>query len=326
MTGFFADKKRTVSAALTLASAVSIGCIAACIISAAPRDNHAEPQMTAADEPIRITAPIDDAITSLLDPAVTREPETEASAPTTVTTHTDNIKVDAPEITTEMETNAPETTAPQTTEEVTTAPETTEAVSTAPETTAAPETTNDEPFYVVPEIKEGLLADELSVVHTINKPNCTVTDEEIILAATIIQLEVMGNGSSLYRFDDITEKYWEMCAVAQCIRNRTDSKWFPNTPKEVMLQSHKLTSGKIIYQFSPAEKLSQFTPTDEAIVAAREVLIEGVTVLPADYYYFCATRIESTFEKTNTYMLIKKSDGSYDKTQGHLTTFYAGRE
>ena len=136
----------------------------------------------------------------------------------------------------------------------------------------------------------------------------------------------MGATSSLYKFDDVTEKYWEMLSVAQCIRNRAVSPKFPDSPKKVILQSHTTKSGRVIYQFSPADVLSQHTPTPEAVQAAREVLLDGVTVLPTNYYYFCASRIEKSFESTNDYMLGKNDDGSYIKTVGHLTTFYAGRK
>ena len=317
MTGIFADKKRAACVALTLIFAIAFGCVAACIIAAAPRD-EAEPLMTAANEPVRISAPADAPFTSLLDPAVTRELETEAVAPTTVLTHTDNIKADAPETEAVSETTAPETTAaPET------VPETTIAVvdNVTPSTIAE---ADDGSYYVVPEMKNGFLADELGVEYTIMKPTVSITEEELMFAATIIQLEVMGNGSSLYRFDDVSLKYWEMCAVAQCIRNRAESKRFPNTVYDVMFQSHTTPSGKVIYQFSPATKLSQFTPTEEAIVAAREVLIEGVSVFPSNYYYFCATRIVESFEANNAFMMVTKADGTIDKMQGHLTTFYAG--
>ncbi len=315
MIGNTVDQKRTFSIAITLVFAIIFGSIAACIIAAAPRE-EAEPLMTVAAEPQRISAPADAPSTSLLDPAVTRELETEAVAPTTVLTHTDNIKADAPETAAVSETTAPETTKAPETEP---APETT-VVPTVRETVAI----DDGGYYVEPEIKGGYLADELGVAYTITAPKVSITEEELMFAATIIQLEVMGNGSSLYRFDDVTLKYWEMCAVAQVIRNRAESKRFPNTVYEVMFQSHTTPRGKVIYQFSPATKLSQFTPTYEAIVAATEVLINGVSVLPSNYYYFCATRIVDSFEANNAYMMVTKADGTFDKVQGHLTTFYAG--
>ena len=86
-----------------------------------------------------------------------------------------------------------------------------------------------------------------------------------------------------------------------------------------------VVGGKTFYQFSPATTLDLFTPTEEALTAAREVLVNGVRVLPADYYYFCATRIEENFEEWNSFMLIPQGE-TYEKTRGHLTTFYAGHE
>lgn len=319
MTGFFADKKRILSAVLTVIFAISFCAVAVCIIAAAPRDVEPEPQITVSDEPERITAPTNNPAASLPDDTdTTAESETEETVPTEVTKYTDNLKVDAPETT-----EAPE-------------------VDTEEETTALPEIEivldeklfeeivvpdpPKEPVYVVPDMKGGLLADELSLVHTIKKPTVQLTEEELLVAATVIQLEVMGNGSSLYRFEDICQKYWEMCAVAQCIRNRAESRYFPNTISGVIFQSTTLPNGRVIYQFSPADKLAKFTPTEEAMVAAREVLVEGVTILPQNYYYFCATRIEESFEKNNAYMFAHKSDGTLDKIQGHLTTFYAGHK
>ncbi|MBQ8509907.1 MAG: cell wall hydrolase, partial [Clostridia bacterium] len=160
------------------------------------------------------------------------------------------------------------------------------------------------------------LVDELGMEYVIDKPDFTVSESELIRAATVIQLEVMGDGSELYMFDDVQEKYWEMLAVAQCIRNRVDSKHFsPDTVDGIILQPG---------QFSPAEVLDAYTPTEEALTAAREALVNGVKVVPDNYYYFCATSIEARFERDNDYSLTKKADGTYDKMQGHLTTFYAG--
>lgn len=318
MIGVSDKNKRKVSVALTLIFAIIFGCVAACIIAAAPRE-EAEPLMTAVIDAKRISAPTDIPSTSLLDPAVTRELETEAVAPTTVLTHTDNIKADAPETAAVSETTAPETTIATAVPEIIIPP----TVSISPASGAIDD---DGDYYVVPEIKTGFLADELGIEYTIMEPKVSITEEELMFAATLIQLEVMGNGSSLYSFDNVSLKYWEMCAVAQCVRNRAESKRFPSTVYDVMFQSHTTPSGRVIYQFSPAKTLSLYTPTAEAIEAAREVLINGVSVLPSNYYYFCATRIVESFERNNAYMMVMKADGTPDKIEGHLTTFYAGHK
>ena len=332
MTGFFSDKKRTLSAVLTVIFAITFCAVAACIIAAAPRDNDFEPQITVSSDSEKIIAPDTTESSSLPDSDATTSKDDEQLSSSAVTTHTDNIKVDAPE------TAAKETTA--TTEPIVTSePETTEDALTEPETTEEDILTFDTsfeeiedltppdgPFYVIPEMKDGLLADELSVEHTIKTPTFDITEEELILAATVIQLEVMGDGSRLYCFEDIPQKYWEMCAVAQCIKNRVESGCFPNTVKDVITQSTTYPNGYVIYQFSPAEKLAAYTPTEEAIVAAYEVLCNGVSVLPSNYYYFCATYICEYFEKGNAYMFSYNADGSVIKTEGHLTTFYAGRK
>lgn len=200
---------------------------------------------------------------------------------------------------TEPETTVPETTAPETT-----APETT-----APETTKAPESVKE---------PEKLLADEMKVAYKIDKDAVTeATDYEIKLVATVIQLEVMGDGSELEAFEDTSEKYTEMLGVAQCIRNRVRSAKFPSTIKDVILQPN---------QFSPASKLEMYEPTDAAVTAAKEVMLKGVTVFADNYYYFCATMVSPTFEAQNATCLTKTQNGTYDKWTGHLTTFYAGNK
>lgn len=209
--------------------------------------------------------------------------------------------------TTAAETEA-ETTVPETTAQETTAPETTAPETSAPETTKAPEPVKE---------PEKLLADEMKVAYKIDKDAVTeATDYEIKLVATVIQLEVMGDGSELEAFEDTSEKYTEMLGVAQCIRNRVRSARFPSTIKDVILQPN---------QFSPASKLDMYEPTDAAVTAAREVMLKGVTVFADNYYYFCATMVSSTFEAQNETCLTKTQSGTYDKWTGHLTTFYAGR-
>ena len=210
--------------------------------------------------------------------------------------------------TTVQETTAQETVSPETVSPETTAPETAAPETTAPETTKAPEPARE---------PEKLLADEMKVAYKIDKDAVTeATDYEIKLVATVIQLEVMGDGSELEAFEDTSEKYTEMLGVAQCIRNRVRSVRFPSTIKDVILQPN---------QFSPASKLDMYEPTDAAVTAAKEVMLKGVTVFADNYYYFCATMVSSTFESQNATCLTKTQSGTYDKWTGHLTTFYAGR-
>lgn len=171
--------------------------------------------------------------------------------------------------TTVQETTAQETASPETESPETTAPETAAPETTAPETTKAPEPARE---------PEKLLADEMKVAYKIDKDAVTeATDYEIKLVATVIQLEVMGDGSELEAFEDTSEKYTEMLGVAQCIRNRVRSVRFPSTIKDVILQPN---------QFSPASKLDMYEPTDAAVTAAREVMLKGVTVFADNYYYF----------------------------------------
>ena len=239
----------------------------------------------------RFSSPADDASSETRESDIIAESTTETEAETTV------------QETTAQETMSPETVSPETTAPETAAPETT-----VPETTKAPEPARE---------PEKLLADEMKVAYKIDKDAVTeATDYEIKLVATVIQLEVMGDGSELEAFEDTSEKYTEMLGVAQCIRNRVRSVRFPSTIKDVVLQPN---------QFSPASKLDMYEPTDAAVTAAREVMLKGVTVFADNYYYFCATMVSSTFEAQNETCLTKTQSGTYDKWTGHLTTFYAGR-
>lgn len=238
----------------------------------------------------RFSSPADDASSETRESDTIAESTTETEAETTV------------QETTAQETASPETASPETTAPETAAPETT-----APETTKAPEPVKE---------PEKLLADEMKVAYKIDKDAVTeATDYEIKLVATVIQLEVMGDGSELEAFEDTSEKYTEMLGVAQCIRNRVRSAKFPSTIKDVILQPN---------QFSPASKLDMYEPTDAAVTAAKEVMLKGVTVFADNYYYFCATMVSSTFEAQNETCLTKTQSGTYDKWTGHLTTFYAG--
>ena len=230
----------------------------------------------------RFSSPADDASSETRESDTIAESTTETEAETTV------------QETTAQETASPETVSPETT---------------APETTKAPEPARE---------PAKLLADEMKVAYKIDKDAVTeATDYEIKLVATVIQLEVMGDGSELEAFEDTSEKYTEMLGVAQCIRNRVRSVRFPSTIKDVILQPN---------QFSPASKLDMYEPTDAAVTAAREVMLKGVTVFADNYYYFCATMVSSTFEAQNETCLTKTQSGTYDKWTGHLTTFYAGKK
>ncbi len=347
MTGLY-TKFNIRSLALVIACVVAFACVTVGILAASPSNEASEPVLTAASGPVRIIAPsqyieaantAQDIITDGTD--ITFDYETvissgltanapEIAAPETAVTEpltevvTDPVTEAATEAVTEAVTEVVTEPVTEAVTEVVTEP-VTEAV-TAPATEPVVE---PEPVITplpLPDVSSGMLVDELGLLHSNETPKYQATEEEITLAATIIQLEVMGNGSSLYGFKDVQEKYWEMLSVAQCIRNRVDSSLFPNTVKGVILQTHVSKKGTVIYQFSPAETLSLYKPTEEALIAAYEVLVNGVTVLPNNYYYFCATRITNSFEYYNDYMLSKDADGNYDRVEGHLTTFYAGRK
>lgn len=323
--GFFQSKKNLLVGCVTAITAVAFGCVSAFMITAAPESEPVPVQLAEADTPVKLVSPMT-AVSKTSTPK-----STEADAVTTevtsedITVEEDGLpypESDDEEYEEEIIVVAPsfQATAPEIEQE----PET-KAVTepeTAPETEPLPQITEN--GTVAPDLPDGYLADALGVNYTIRTPKYTVTDEELIFVATIIQTEVMGSGSSLYYFDDIPEKYFEMLAVAQCIRNRMESSRFPNSASGVIFQSVTTPSGYTVYQFSPKEKLQQYEPTYEALVAASEVLREGVSPLPTDYYYFCATRICDYFESSNYSALGRNADGSFDKIEGHLTTFYSG--
>ena len=120
----------------------------------------------------RFSSPADDASSETRESDTIAESTTETEAETTV------------QETTAQETASPETVSPETTAPETTAPETS-----APETTKAPEPVKE---------PEKLLADEMKVAYKIDRDAVTeATDYEIKLVATVIQLEVMGDGSEL---------------------------------------------------------------------------------------------------------------------------------
>ena len=340
MSDFFNSKRHVAIIALTVISAIVLGCTSAFMITAAPEDTVL-PALAVNNAASRITSPFAGDSTSLSErEAVKYFPEASTdisiSPEDFITYQTDDedeyttvtaasFAAAAPEIELDY-TEVTEAVAETTEDTVETTPQT-EDVEQAETEVATPSETEEgevEPEVVLPDLPEGFLADQLGVSYSIKKTMYPVTDLEIKYVATIVQLEVMGSGSRLYSFEDIPEKYMEMLCVAQCIRNRMESKRFPNSATDVIFQCGKNGSGKFVYQFYAEDVLSQYEPTYEAYIAAYEVLVSGVTVVPNNYYYFCATRICDYFESTNYSALTRKDDGSFDKFTGHLTTFYGG--
>ena len=323
------------TASMLIACAITFACVAACIIAASPSTYEEEPAIVYTEGPARVNAPAAVQTVAVTETEALILPETSNEI---VTFLSGGLFASAPELDEAPETEAtpeieiiPETEAPAVTAAPAVAeiPEITEApmITKAPEIEAIPECEAPEPAaskMIFPDPNSRMLVDEIGLLHNIVTPVYTITEEELMMAAKVVQLEVMGDGSSLYGFEDIQEKYWEMLSVAQCIRNRVESRKFPSSVKEVITQSHTGARGQTVYQFYPADQLAPYVPSEEAIIAAREVLVDGISVLPTNYYFFCATRITDTFEFYNDYMLEKTADGVYDKIEGHLTTFYAG--
>lgn len=168
-----------------------------------------------------------------------------------------------------------------------------------------------------------LEADMFGIAYTLSD-TIDITDAELELIAATVQLEVLGKYSTADQFENPDLKYFEMLAVAQVIRNRLLSDSFPSDIKTVICASEYKATGRV-YQFSTSPYLSSTNPSELAYTAAREVFGHGVTVLPEDYLYFCATWRESAFQINNRAVLKYIGEiGDFDKIVADATTFYAG--
>ncbi|MBQ7822261.1 MAG: cell wall hydrolase [Clostridia bacterium] len=151
-----------------------------------------------------------------------------------------------------------------------------------------------------------------------------ITEAEREMIAATIQLEVLGKYSRADQFARPDLKYYEMLAVAQIIRNRLESDNFPDDIKTVIYDSSYTKKG-LVYQFSTSPYVYGTDPSELAYTAVDEVFGDGISVLPDDYYYFCASWRESRFEINNRSVLrFVGSVGEFDKIVADATTFYAG--
>ena len=151
-----------------------------------------------------------------------------------------------------------------------------------------------------------------------------ITEKEREMIAAAVQLEVLGKYSTADQFERPDLKYYEMLAVAQIVRNRILNENFPDDIKTVIYDSSYTKKG-LVYQFSTSPYIYGTEPSELAYAAVDEVFNDGVTVLPDDYYYFCATWREDRFEINNRSVLkFLGSVGDYDKIVADATTFYAG--
>jgi len=321
---FFNSKRNVIIVALTVFSAIAIGCMSAFMITAIP-DDEADSALAIRNGSSRLTSPFSVESTSLsaFVPAFFTG---KAPAETAIT----SLLTVLPEVTETTEAEDEYTTvtaealtalSPATREDEETEVETEVEAEVIAEPEIEPEP-EEEVASIIPKMPDGLLADDAGVAYEIVTPSIHVPDDELYYVATLIQLEVMGSGSNLYSFENVSEKYFEMLAVAQTVRNRMENRKFPNTAHDVIFQSYTYANGYTVYQFIPKETVLCYEPTYEAIVAAYEVLREGVTVLPSNYYYFCASNICDRFESINCAVFARKEDGSFDKIDAHETTFY----
>lgn len=151
-----------------------------------------------------------------------------------------------------------------------------------------------------------------------------ITEKEREMIAATVQLEVLGKYSRADQFARPDLKYYEMLAVAQIVRNRLVSDIFPDDINTVICDS-RYTKNGLVYQFSTSPYLRMTSPTELAYAAVDEVFGDGISVLPDDYYYFCATWRENRFEINNRPVLrFLGTVGEYDKIVADATTFYAG--
>lgn len=120
-------------------------------------------------------------------------------------------------------------------------------------------------------------------------PYISMTDEDIYILATLVYLECGA------------ESFDCQCAVASVVVNR--------------MTTRNMSLYDIIYepyQFSPAELITQYEPSDSSLAAAKKVVQDGptipeyVTFFRADYYFDWGDRYVD-------YMNIDKTYFSYDK-------------
>ncbi len=186
---------------------------------------------------------------------------------------------------------------------------------------SAPVTQTNTPTLNISYVPQNVLYN-IALTDTVLPVEITQAEREMIAAT--IQLEVLGKYSRADQFERPDLKYYEMLAVAQIIRNRLNSDIFPDDIKTVICDS-SYTSHGLVYQFSTSPYLRGVNPSELAYVAVDEVFGDGISVLPDDYYYFCASWRENRFEINNRSVLRFLGDvGKYDKIIADATTFYAG--
>ncbi len=152
-----------------------------------------------------------------------------------------------------------------------------------------------------------------------------LTDAERDTVAAVCQLEVIGNNAYIEQFEREELKYYEMLAVAQVIRNRLGNEYFPDTVDGVVYDSKLGAGGKRVYQFATSPYILYCKPSNEAYAAVDEVFSDGISVMPENYLYFCATWNESRFQNNNIAILkYLSNEMDYDKIVADETTFYAG--
>ena len=179
----------------------------------------------------------------------------------------------------------------------------------------------DKPIAALSHVPHSMLYN-IALTNTVLPVEISEKEREMIAAT--IQLEVLGKYSRADQFERPDLKYYEMLAVAQIVRNRLVSDIFPDDIKTVICDS-RYTQNGLVYQFSTSPYLRGTNPTELAYAAVDEVFGDGVSVLPDDYYYFCATWRENRFEINNRSVLrFLGNVGEYDKIVADATTFYAG--
>ena len=171
-------------------------------------------------------------------------------------------------------------------------------------------------------LENALEADIFGIAYTLSDP-VEITESEKEMIAATIQLEVLGKYSRADQFENPDLKYYEMLAVAQVIRNRLLSDMFPSDVYSIIHASEEKPTGRV-YQFSTSPYISSTSPSALAYTAVDEVFDHGVSVLPEDYCYFCATWREAAFEINNRAVLKYVGDvEDFDKIVADATTFYA---
>lgn len=143
------------------------------------------------------------------------------------------------------------------------------------------------------EIEEVLETEELEEVETDATATEKASDKEVMEMAHMIWAECGSCGDEA------------MYATGSVIWNRVQSKKYPNTIHKVLTERHK-SKGKWVYQYSPAKnnKYMKNKPSKRCIEIARDIIENGNTTLPSNYFGQASKSVFSKYGNSKDYKKI----------------------